>query len=259
MAMRTLGRLSRGISIGWRYGFDSGESLDHVYGNQSRGSSLLGRLIDRCYLSSVGWKGIRQRKVHLERALEEAVRLAHKEGRPLRVVDIASGPGRYLLETAQRLRNLPLNFLCRDRSTSGLTAGRKLADQLGIQNMAYEEGDAFDRESLARLDPQPTIAIASGLYELFPDNAPVRESIAGVHAALPPGGWFIYTNQPWHPQVEMIARVLPNREGVPWIMRRRTQAEMDELVRAAGFEKCGMEIDRWGIFTVSVARKISGK
>ncbi len=39
-------------------------------------------------------------------------------------------------------------------------------------------------------------------------------------------------------------------------MRRRTTALMDELVRAAGFEKLGMEIDRWGMFTVSVARRI---
>ena len=53
----------------------------------------------------------------------------------------------------------------------------------------------------------------------------------------------------------MIARVLTNRDGAPWVMRRRTQAEMDALVRAVGFEKEGMEIDRWGIFTVSMARK----
>jgi hypothetical protein len=38
-------------------------------------------------------------------------------------------------------------------------------------------------------------------------------------------------------------------------MRRRTTAEMDALVRAAGFEKIGMEIDHWGMFTVSVARR----
>jgi len=40
-------------------------------------------------------------------------------------------------------------------------------------------------------------------------------------------------------------------------MRRRTQAEMDQLVAAAGFEKLAMEIDPWGIFTVSLARRIS--
>ena len=105
--------------------------------------------------------------------------------------------------------------------------------------------------------PRPTVAVVSGLYELFPDNAPVRASLRGLHAALEDGGELVYTNQPWHPQVEMIARTLRNRDGQPWIMRRRTQAEMDALVRAAGFTKVGMEIDRWGIFTVSVARKAS--
>jgi Putative methyltransferase len=51
--------------------------------------------------------------------------------------------------------------------------------------------------------------------------------------------------------------VLTNREGKPWIMRRRTQSEMDELVRAAGFEKITQEIDPWGIFSVSVAKRIA--
>ena len=49
------------------------------------------------------------------------------------------------------------------------------------------------------------------------------------------------------------SRVLKNRDGKAWIMRRRTQEEMDDLVRAAGFRKLDMEIDRWGIFTVSLA------
>jgi hypothetical protein len=95
----------------------------------------------------------------------------------------------------------------------------------------------------------------SGLYELFPENQPVLNSLRGFADAIEPGGYLIYTNQPWHPQKEFIARVLVNREGKPWIMRCRTQAEMDELVRAAGFEKVAMEIDQWGIFTVSLARR----
>ncbi|HUY87285.1 MAG TPA: class I SAM-dependent methyltransferase family protein [Pirellulales bacterium] len=107
------------------------------------------------------------------------------------------------------------------------------------------------------MSPKPTIAVVSGLYELFPMNDPIRRSLAGLADAIEPGGLLIYTNQPWHPQVEFIARVLTNREGRPWIMRRRTQAEMDELVREAGFEKLRQEIDRWGIFTVSMARRVS--
>src|SRR5690606_592300 len=100
-----------------------------------------------------------------------------------------------------------------------------------------EHGDAFDRANLAAITPRPTIAIVSGLFELFPENAPLRTCLAGLFDALAPGGTLLYTCQPWHPQVEFIARTLTNREGRPWIMRRRTQAEMDQLVGAAGFCK----------------------
>jgi hypothetical protein len=37
-------------------------------------------------------------------------------------------------------------------------------------------------------------------------------------------------------------------------MRRRTQAEIDELVASAGFAKQEMQVDEHGIFTVSLAR-----
>jgi hypothetical protein len=97
--------------------------------------------------------------------------------------------------------------------------------------------------------------LVSGLYELFPLNQAVLTSLRGLARAIEPGGYLIYTNQPWHPQVEFIARVLRNREGQPWIMRRRTTAEMDELVRAAGFRKISMEVDEWGMFTVSLAQR----
>ena len=123
--------------------------------------------------------------------------------------------------------------------------------------MQVSQGDAFDRHSLAAASPRPTIAIVSGLYELFPGNDPVRNSLLGLAEAVEPGGYLIYTNQPWHPQVEFIARVLTNREGKPWVMRRRTQAEMDELVAAAGFKKLSQEIDRWGMFSVSLAKRVT--
>ena len=97
--------------------------------------------------------------------------------------------------------------------------------------------------------------MVSGLYELFPENEPVRRSLRGLARAVQPGGYLVYTGQPWHPQVEMIARVLGNREGRPWIMRRRSQEEMDDLVARAGFEKLAEETDPWGIFTVSLAHR----
>jgi hypothetical protein len=143
----------------------------------------------------------------------------------------------------------------RDYKQENVEAARALAQEFGLENVTVERGDAFDCESIAAIVPRSTIGIVSGLYELFPSNEPVLNSLRGLAGAIDPGGYLIYTNQPWHSQVEFIARVLRNREGEPWIMRRRTTAEIDELVCVAGFRKVAMEVDQWGMFTVSIAQR----
>jgi len=253
--LRAAGRLSHGVNLGWRNGFDSGLSLDYVYENKPRGSLGVGRLIDKSYLNSIGWRGIRQRKANLKDALRNVIEKLRKEGRPVRILDIAAGAGRYVMETVHELPDIPISAILRDYKQENVEAARALAQEFGLKNVIVERGDAFDRDSIAIIAPQATIGIVSGLYELFPSNEPILNSLLGLAGAIEPGGYLIYTNQPWHPQVEFIARVLRNREGEPWIMRRRTTAEIDELVCVAGFRKVAMEVDQWGMFTVSIARR----
>lgn len=254
--LRGPGRLSRGIDLGWSHGFDSGIMLDYVYENRAQGLTPLGRLIDRIFLNAIGWRGIRVRRKLLEHALRSTIERTHAAGRPIRLLDIASGPGRYVLDTISRLNTIPMSAVLRDYKLENVDAAVRLRDQLGLKNVAITTGDALDRGSLAAVRPRPTVAIVSGLYELIADNEKVVRSLNGLADAVEPDGHLLYTNQPWHPQLEFIARVLRNREGRPWIMRRRTQAEMDELVSAAGFEKESQETDPWGMFTVSVARRV---
>jgi alpha-beta hydrolase superfamily lysophospholipase/SAM-dependent methyltransferase len=253
--LRAAGRLSHGVDLGWRNGFDSGLSLDYVYENKPRGSLGVGRLIDKSYLNSIGWRGIRQRKVNLKNALGNAIENLHREGLPVRILDIAAGAGRYVMETMHELPSISIKATLRDYKQENVDAARALVQEFGLENVTVERGDAFDRDSVAAIAPRATIGIVSGLYELFPRNEPVLNSLRGLAEAIEPGGYLIYTNQPWHPQVEFIARVLRNREGEPWIMRRRTTAEIDELVCVAGFQKMAMEVDQWGMFTVSIARR----
>jgi alpha-beta hydrolase superfamily lysophospholipase len=256
LGMRTLGRASHGISIGLRTGFDSGESLDYVYRNEATGTSPLGKMIDRSYLEAVGWKGIRQRRELLRSALQTAAAAVRQEDLPKHVADIAGGGGRYLLDLLGSPEGEGFTATCRDRSESALALGRSTAESLGLSaRIVHETGDAFDPASIGTIAPRPSIVVVSGLYELFPSNEPLRRSLGALYALLPPGGWLLYTCQPWHPQVEMIARVLPNREQKPWIMRRRSQGEMDALVSAAGFAKATQWVDDFGIFTVAAARK----
>ena len=255
--LKAAGRLSRGVELGWRNGFDSGLSLDYVYENTPRGVTAIGRLIDKSYLDSIGWRGIRQRKAHLEKALRDVIQKTHGENRPIRILDIAAGAGRYVIETIRAMPEISIAATLCDNKRENVDAARVLADEFDLNGQVVtRQGNAFDRSALAAVQPRATIGIVSGLYELFPANEPVLNSLRGLADAIEPGGYLIYTNQPWHPQLEFIAHVLRNREGERWIMRRRTTAEMDELVRLAGFEKLEMEIDQWGMFTVSIARRV---
>lgn len=256
LILGTLGKLSDGVKLGWKTGFDSGKSLDYIYENKARGMAAIGRMIDQAYLDSIGWKGIRVRGHNLKMSLKEAIEKILASGKPIKLVDLASGPGRYLLDTIKEIPNNNIEVLLRDWDQKNLEAGKQIAASLGIKNVRFEKGDAFNTESILKITPRPNIVIVSGLYELFPDNEMVLNSLKGIAKVLDDGGYFIYTGQPWHPQVEMIARTLVNRDGKPWIMRRRTQAEMDELVRSVGLKKLDMKIDPYGIFTVSLSQKI---
>jgi ubiquinone/menaquinone biosynthesis C-methylase UbiE len=173
------------------------------------------------------------------------------------LLDVAAGAGRYLLETMKRCASLDVSAELRDFERKNLEEAKTIADSLGLERVQFVQANAFAPAPDEGSAPRTDIAIVSGLYELFADNTRVMSSLRSIARAVPPGGTLIYTNQPWHPQLELIARGLSDWDGKPWVMRRRTQAEMDDLVRASGFEKTQMEIDPWGMFTVSLARRVA--
>ena len=253
--LKVAGLLSKGIALGNRTGYDSGSTLDYVYRDTADGLGPLGRMIDRTYLDAIGWRGIRQRKRHLEELIGAALDRLHAAGEPAHVMDIAAGHGRYVLDALAAASQQPQSVLLRDYADLNVESGRKLITERSLADIArFEKADAFDRASIGAAQPGTNLGIVSGLYELFADNGMVSRSLAGFADAIRPGGYLIYTNQPFHPQLEMIARALTShRQGQAWVMRRRTQGEMDQLVEAAGFRKITQRIDEDGIFTVSLA------
>jgi alpha-beta hydrolase superfamily lysophospholipase/SAM-dependent methyltransferase len=251
----TMGKLSQGMSVGLAQGFDSGASLDYVYRNQARGRFGIGAVIDRGYLDAIGWRGIRLRRKHLRQTISELIE-ACPVGAPVRILDIAAGGGRYLLETIKCHGDRDVQLTLRDRDPANLQMATQLARELGLESqLTVQPRDAFDAASYADGTAQFNVVIASGLYELFAENAPVLRSLSGVAQLLKPGGALVYTGQPWHPQLALIAGTLRNHLGKAWVMRPRPQAELDGLVECAGLMKTSSRIGLEGIFTVSVARR----
>ncbi|PHM60118.1 bifunctional alpha/beta hydrolase/class I SAM-dependent methyltransferase [Xenorhabdus ishibashii] len=252
------GRASEGIRIGFETGFDSGSTLDYVYRNQPQGQGIWGQLMDQQYLrGNIGWRGIRHRKINMETLIRQAIHHLHQQNQPIHIVDIAAGHGRYIFDAINDFSTID-SILLRDYSDINVNQGQSYIEERNLTDkIRFVIGDAFDAESITSISPTPTLGIVSGLYELFPDNTLIKNSLHGLADAIAENGYLIYTGQPWHPQLEMIARVLSShRENQPWVMRRRTQGEIDALVEAAGFEKQYQLTDNWGIFTVSIAKRI---
>lgn len=254
--MRTIGKCSNGISVGYTYGFDSGVMLEYIYKNNAAGKFGIGPIIDRIYLNAPGWKGIRGRGALVKNAIQEAVKQQYiNTGAPVRVIDLACGGGRYVIEALSELpEEIEYDALLRDYKRENVEAAKALAEELGVTAI-IEQGDAFSDFDLEDLYDSADIVIVSGLHEIIDENHLIENHFYQVFKIMKKGGTFINTVQPNHPQLEFIARVLPSHTGNLWAMRLRSVEQTQSWIKRAGFTLDNLEIEPQNIFGVITARK----
>lgn len=244
-----IGFISDGMKVGLKYGFDSGISLDYVYKNTPKGKFGIGKMMDYFYLNAIGWRGIRIRKENLLAQIESQITKLQRENRPVKILDIAGGTGNYLFDIKNKYPEVEI--VVNDFKPSNIEFGQKIIADKGIQNMRFTNYDCFDPNTYNRFDFNPNITIISGIFELFEDNQLISNAISGVVAISETDSSIIYTGQPWHPQLKMIAYVLTSHQDKDWVMRRRSQKELDRIFAFNKVRKESMLIDDYGIFTVS--------
>ena len=77
-----------------------------------------------------------------------------------RVLDIAAGHGRYVLDAVASSAVKPESIELRDYSDLNVRDGSALIKARGLDQVArFIKGDAFDRASLASTQPAPTVAV----------------------------------------------------------------------------------------------------
>lgn len=246
-----IGKISEGMAIGLEHGFDSGISLDYVYKNAPKGKLGFGKMMDKNYLEAIGWRGIRIRKVHLLQLLEERIKAMQIAGRPIKILDIAGGTGNYLFDVKDKYPEVEI--LVNDFMKANVEAGEKVIVDKNYTGIRFTNYDCFDPETYKKLDFQPNIVIVSGIFELFGENDLVSKALVGINSIAEPQSTLLYTGQPWHPQLKMIAYVLNSHQKKGWVMRRRSQKELDRVFKLQNINKEKMLIDDFGIFTVSSA------
>jgi len=189
---RLLARYSEGLRLAVDHGLRSGRMYEYACRNEPQGRSALGRLIDRTFLRSSTWDGLRQRVGTTKAIVAEVVARRRGAQQSTMILDVASGPARYLRELAREQGGDDLIIAAHDRDPREVVFGRELAAGEGLPNFTFAVGDATDHSSyLTSRDPD--IILAVGLFAYLQHDAAVRTVIQLSFAHLSPGGCFICT------------------------------------------------------------------
>lgn len=245
--LKTVGNLSDGIRLGNRYGFDSGVMLDYVYKNQAGGRLLIGKLIDRIYLNAIGWRGIRLRKELVIQCLKRvAVEQLRRKTR-IRYLDLACGGGEYDVEVLKGYPPHRVESELRDYKPENIAQAMQNAETCGLKHIRFKQADAFDADNYReRWD----VIVASGFWEIIEDDQLVKECLLNAARCLDRGGRLIFTIQPDHPQLELIARTLTSHTGKPWVMQLRSLPLFQSWMNEARLGYVSHRLEKHGIFGV---------
>jgi ubiquinone/menaquinone biosynthesis C-methylase UbiE len=255
LLIRTIGRLSTGINLSFKYGFISGYMLEYIYENKPHGRLLIGKLIDRAFLNNIGWQAIRQRKENLKKYLKEAILENRRNVKKTLVLDIASGPAKYILEVLLEVGEQDIYVVCQDIDQRWLDYGREQADRLGLKNIRFEKGDAFNLELLSKVTPKPNVVVSSGFYDWITDDELVKKSFNYCYSVLSTGGKIIFTNQAAHQQMELVQAAFVDFNKEPLRMKTRLADLICGWAKESGFRNLSTLIDRWGFYSVSKGEK----
>jgi len=251
--LTTVGNLADGIRIGNQYGFDSGVMLDYVYKNQANGRGLLGKVIDRIYLNSVGWRGIRLRKGLVKAYLLDAVADQLAKKLPIQYLDIACGGGDYDIAVLQHFDANAIQAELRDYKQENIDQAQANAQAQGVANIRFCRADAFDP---ANYKGRWDLVVVSGFWEIIDDDRLVKQCLHQIAQCLTPGAALIFTIQPHHPQLELIARTLTSNTGKLWVMRLRTLELFQAWLADVGLQYVSHQMEEHGIFGVVQAVKV---
>lgn len=238
-ALKFGARISTGLAIGTTHGFNSGCMADYIYENEANGTSFFGELIDRIYLNQSINRALRARATLLKDQLRSIIQERAERGASTRILDLASGVGRIHVELLQEETCQDVSVTCVDNDSVALEEGQYVAEQAGVESqITYVYGNAFqlvDAFNNALLEEVPDVVVVSGLYESIADDAVVCQSLLQIHTLLRPNGNLLVTTQPSHPRQEIVANVLSNQRGEPWVIATRPLSRMKRWMREAGF------------------------
>jgi ubiquinone/menaquinone biosynthesis C-methylase UbiE len=224
--LNTIGRLSEGIRLGWRTGFDSGVMLEYIYENRPRGITPLGVWIDKSFISHPVWDGVRSRRQFLIGQLQSAIsKYEHPQ-----VFDLAAGMGSYLFA-------MPVGqatIVAGDFEPEAVTRGQEKATALGRSDITFKRNNAFNPAEFAA--DRADILVTSGFFDILTEDSQIQTVLKNGSAITQPGARWVFTMQEHHPDLKLLKESLMDLNRKPWELVPRPATLLADWAKPYGWQ-----------------------
>lgn len=247
-------RLGRKSMMGYA---DSGINFDYIYRNAPSGYSRIGKMVDRILLNLPAAKATRNRKNKIIEILKDEIENNKRLSKKTKIVDLASGPARYLIELISDYNKDHVEILCLDLDRRALALGKKQSQNKPI---------LYKKANVLRFNPhykrisekhswKPNLVLISGLYEYQEDKI-VIESLKYIHENLEDNGLLFLITQIGNPNRKLIEKLGITRSGKSWVLFYRDPPTLNHFIEESGFGEISIEIDKWKMYAFCTARKL---
>lgn len=234
---------------------DSGLNFDHIYRNKAKGYTKFGLIVDKILLNLPAAKATRYRKARIVGKLREEIERNITQGKKTKIVDLASGPSRYLVEAITDQNKDHVEGLCLDIERRNLEFGKKIAIN---KPLLFKKANVLNLSHFKQLSKKvawiPNLVLCSGLYEYLED-AEVKKSLNEIISSLDTHGLLLFITQMNNPNKKLIEKLGKTKKEKSWVLFYRKPAVLKEWMDRAGFSEINIEIDPWKMYVFCSGRK----
>jgi hypothetical protein len=236
---------------------DAGLSIDYLYRYEPCGINSLGRFVDGVLLRLPAVKATRKKKDVIIKILQNEAANNVCLCAKTRILDIASGPARYLVDFFDKPSHVDdVEVLCIDSDQESVNLGKVIGREKPIR---FVRGDVFKLGTLRRFSGRvgwkPNIILCTGFFELQNDFV-VNRFLKDIYDFMETGGLLLFTSQADNPSKKLMKKAGKRTNGSPWKIYFRDSEKLRRWMIEVGFRDVIISQDFLGMYEYCTGRKV---
>ena len=234
---------------------DTGLNIDYMYRNKPKGITSAGKIVDKILLNLPSVQATRYKKEIIGKILLNDISNNIVLRKKIRILDIASGPARYIVDAITSYNQGNIEVLCLDSDKRSINFGKVIA---GKKPIRYAKANVFKLKHLKTFAQKifwiPNIVIATGFFEILP-NEIFEKLLKDIYAHIDKDGLVLFTAQANNPSKKLMSKIGRKQDGTEWNIYFRTPEYLREIMLKIGFRDVVISVDKWGIYEYCTGRK----